>query len=61
MSAIGVIADIANGRRNARFWAKEGNGGFWLAMICPLMTQSGHSGLIRRMIDEDGTLFAVLI
>jgi hypothetical protein len=27
-----------------RFWTKADKGGFWAAMVCPLMTQSGHQG-----------------
>src|ERR1039457_126395 len=30
-----------------RFWTKADKGGFWPAMVCPLMTHSGHP--LRRL------------
>jgi hypothetical protein len=27
---------------NVRFWTKADNGGFWPAMVCPLMTHKRH-------------------
>jgi hypothetical protein len=30
-----------------RFWTKADKGGFWPAMVCPLMTQSGHAATSR--------------
>ena len=28
-----------------RYWTKADKVGFWLAEVCPLMTQSGHSSV----------------
>jgi hypothetical protein len=35
-------ADIPTAPAFVRYWATADNGGFWPAMVCPLMTQSGH-------------------
>jgi hypothetical protein len=35
-------ADNPKARAFVRYWATSDNGKFWLAMVCPLMTQSGH-------------------
>jgi len=29
---------------NVRYWTKADKVAFWLWVVCPLMTQSGHSG-----------------
>jgi hypothetical protein len=40
------LADIPAVPAFVRYWTKADNGGFLPAMVCPLMTQSGHSDLI---------------
>jgi len=35
------LADIPTTAAFVRFWGTADNGGFWPAMVCPLMTQSG--------------------
>jgi len=37
------LADNPVAHTFVRFWTKADNGGFWPAMVCPLMTQSGLS------------------
>jgi hypothetical protein len=42
MSAFGGKADMAIAVRNVCFWTKADKAGFWPAMVCPPLTQSGH-------------------
>jgi len=44
MSAVTPEADIATALANVRFWGTADKDRFWPAMVCPLMTQSGHWG-----------------
>jgi hypothetical protein len=41
-------ADIPTAAAFVRYWTKADNGGFWLTMVCPLMTQSGHDYRIAK-------------
>jgi len=44
------LTDNRTVRAFVRYWTKADNGGFWPAIVCPLMTQSGHqvrNGLSR--------------
>jgi hypothetical protein len=36
------LADIPAPLASVRYWTKADKVGFWLATVCPLMTQSGH-------------------
>ena len=44
------LADNPAAPAFVRFWGTADNGGFWPAMVCPLVTQSGHSSDVKGPI-----------
>jgi hypothetical protein len=57
MSAIGTTRTIQTHPRLSAVGVTADKAGFWPAMVCPLMTQSGHAGpvIIRNeRHDENG-------
>jgi hypothetical protein len=45
-----AIASFAAPQYFVRYWTRADKGEFWLASVCPLLTQSGHSAKFMRSI-----------